>query len=106
MYLINLKICPHTCFRPKIEDSFEFKINVILAKAIHCSSKEKCQNHVYIQTQRIWGDIVYTRPCTDVNPDGVPKLQHYQDTYITYCTKFGCRKAIQITQTLKISYNV
>ena len=35
MYLTNLKICPYMCFRPKIEDSFEFEINVILAKATH-----------------------------------------------------------------------
>ena len=36
MYLTNLKICPHICFRPKIEDNFEFEIIVILAKTIHC----------------------------------------------------------------------
>ena len=35
MYLINLKICPHMYFRPKIEDNFEFEINVVLAKATH-----------------------------------------------------------------------
>ena len=39
-------------------------------------------------------DTFYPRPHTDVNADGVLKLQHYKDTYITHCTKFGCKKAI------------
>ena len=33
---------------------------------------------------------------TDVNADGVLKLQHYQDTYISLCTKIGCKNAIII----------
>ena len=36
VYWLILKICPHICFRPKIEDNFEFEINVILVKATHC----------------------------------------------------------------------
>ena len=44
-------------------------------------------------------DLVDTsnpRSCTDVNTDGVLKLQHYQDTYISLY-KFGGKKAITVT---------
>ena len=38
------------------------------------------------------GDTFYTGSCTDVNADGVPKLQHYQDTYMSHCTQIGSKK--------------
>ena len=37
-------------------------------------------------------DTFYTRPCTDVNADGILRLQHYKDTYISHCTKFDCKR--------------
>ena len=39
-------------------------------------------------------DIFYTVPYTDMNADCILRLQHHQDTYISHCTKFGCKKAI------------
>ena len=42
------------------------------------------------------GATSYPRPCTDVNADGVPKLQCYQDNYMTHCTKNWLKKAIHI----------
>ena len=77
--LINLRICPHLCLDKNIEDNFEFGINWQKPYIINV----KYQKCVHPDLKRS-GDIFYNRPCTDVNADGVLKLQHYQDT--TYHT--------------------
>ena len=43
------------------------------------------------------GDTLYTRPCTNVNADGVLRVQHYQDTYISHCTKLAVKRPTKIT---------
>ena len=48
------------------------------------------------------GDTSYIGPCTDVNADGVLKLQHYQDTYHITLYKIGCKKANKITHWLAL----
>ena len=37
------------------------------------------------------GDTSYIESYTDVNADGVLKLQHYQDTYTLICTKLAVK---------------
>ena len=52
------------------------------------------------------GDTSYIGPCTDVNVDGNPKLQDYQDTYITCCTKLAEERPLQshiLTSTQNLS---
>ena len=39
----------------------------------------------------------YPKPCTDVNADDVMMLKHYQDTYMSICTRLAVKKAIMIT---------
>ena len=68
-------------FGSEIEDNFEFRIHLQKPYTIYM----KCQMCVYPDLTDL-GDISYFGPCTDVNADGVLKLQHYQDTYITCCT--------------------
>ena len=76
-------------FGSEIEDNFEFRIHWQKSYIIYM----KCQNVCTSRSKRS-GDTFYTGSCTNVNADGVPELQHYQDTYISHCTKFGCKKAI------------
>ena len=76
-------------FGSKIEDNLEFRINwqsytLLMRSAKMCASRSKKRS----------GDMFYTGPYTDVNADCILKLQHHQDTYISHCTKFGCKKAI------------
>ena len=87
----------------KIEDNLKFGIN--WQKPYTIKAKESARMCVHPDLKDLV-DTSYIGPHTDVNADGVPKLQHCQDTYITHCTKCGCKKAIQITQALKISHNV
>ena len=53
----------------------------------------KCQKCVLPDLKRP-GDTSYIGPYTDVNADGVLRLQDHQDIYMSLCTKFGCKKAI------------
>ena len=69
-------------FKSKIEDNFEIGIHWQKSYII-CM---KCQNLCNLDMSDL-GDTSYPRPCTDVNADGVPKLQCYKDTYMTHCTK-------------------
>ena len=83
-------------FGSKIEDNFEFEINWQKPYIINV----KCQKCVYPDLKRS-GDTSYTGPCTDVNVDGVLKLQYYQDTYISHCAKLAVKRH-KITHSLKI----
>ena len=78
-------------FGSKIEDNFEFGINwknpyiisVKYQKCVHPDLKKS-------------GDASYIGPCTYVNADGVLKLQHYQDTYISHCTKLAVKRPTKL----------
>ena len=78
--------------RSKTEDNFEFGINWQKPYIINM----ECQKCVHPDLRRS-GDTSYIGPCTDANADGVLKLQHYQDTYISHCTKLAVKKANKIT---------
>ena len=75
----------------KIEDNSEFRINWQKPYIINMEY-QKC---VHPDLKRS-GDTFYTRPCTDVNADGVLKLQHYQDTYISHCTQLAVKRPTKI----------
>ena len=79
-------------FGSEIEDNFEFRIHWQKPYTIYM----KCQTYVHPDPTDL-GDTSYIGPCIDVNADGVPKLQHYQDTCVSHCTKLGCKKTITIT---------
>ena len=55
----------------------------------------ECQKCVHPDLKRS-GDTSYIGPCTDVNADGVLKLQHYQDTYISHCTKLAVKRLTKL----------
>ena len=46
--------------------------------------KESAKNMCTSRSDRS-GDTIYTRPCTNANADGAPKLQHLR--HYIYCTK-------------------
>ena len=79
-------------FGSKTEDNFEFEINWQKPYIIN----RECQNMCTSRSKRS-GDTSYIGPCTDVNADGVLKLQHYQDTYISHCTKLAVKRPTKIT---------
>ena len=58
-------------FGSKVEDNFEFEINWQKPYIINM----ECQKSVQPDLKRS-GDTSYIGPCTDVNADGVWKLQH------------------------------
>ena len=74
-------------FGSKIEDNFEFEINWQKPYIINM----ECQKSVQPDLKRS-GDTSYIWPCINVNADGVLKLQHYQDTYISHCTKLAVKR--------------
>ena len=76
-------------FGSKIEDNFEFEINWQKPYIIN----REVPTCVYPDLEDL-RDTFYTGPYTDVNADCILRLQHDQDTYISHCTKFGCKKAI------------
>ena len=78
-------------FGSKIEDNFEFGINWQKPYIINM----ECQKYVQPDLKRS-GDTSYIGPCTDVNADGVLKLQHYQDTYISHCTKLAVKRPTKL----------
>ena len=92
------------------ENRGQFQIwKIILAKAIHYQNKrnvpEMCIHPDLLK--QIWETPLYTRPDTAINADGVPKLQHYQDTYISLCTKrIGCKKAIKTTHHIALKFSI
>ena len=90
--LLNLRICPHIYLGKKIEDNFEFDINWQKPYIINV----KYQKCLHPDLKRS-GDTSYNGPCTNVNADGVLKLQHYQDTYISHCTKLAVKRPTKIT---------
>ena len=79
-------------FGSKIEDNFEFRINwqshtLLMRSANMCVSRSsRSERHFY------------TGPYTDVNADCILRLQHHQDTYISHCTKLGCKKAMYTSE--------
>ena len=79
-------------FGSKIEDYFEFEINWQKPYIINM----ECQKCVHPDLKRS-GDTSYIGLCTDVNADGILKLQHYQDTYISHCTKLAVKRPTEIT---------
>ena len=82
---------PSHMFGSKIEDNFEFGINWKKPYIINV----KYQKCVHPNLKRS-GDTSYIGPCTNVNEDGVLKLQHYQDTYISHYTKLAVKRATKL----------
>ena len=82
--LTNLRICSHFMFASKLEDTSEFRINWQKIYIIKVRQSAKTCVH---PDQKDLVDTFYTRPCTDVNPDCILRLQCHQDTYISLCTK-------------------
>ena len=78
-------------FGSKREDKFEFEINWQKPYIINM----ECQKSVQPDLKRS-GDTSYIGPCTNVNADGVLKLQHYQDTYISHCTKLAVKSPTKL----------
>ena len=75
----------------KTEDNFEYGINWQKPYIINMEG-QKC---VHPDLKRS-GDTSYIGPCTDVNTDGVLKLQHYQDTYISHHTKLAVKRSTKL----------
>ena len=88
-------------FRFKSENNFEFRIH--WQKPYIIRIRESARN-VHTSRSKRSGDTFEIWSCTDVNADGVPMLQHYQDTYIslnTYIThKIGCKKVTTHLSTI------
>ena len=78
-------------FGSKIEDKFEFGINWQKPYVINV----KYQKFMHSNLKRS-GDTSYIGPCTNVNAGGVLKLQHYQDTYISHCTKLAVKRPAKV----------
>ena len=55
----------------------------------------ECQKCVHPDL-KISGDTSHIGPCTDVNADGVLKVQHYQDTYISDHTKLAVKRPTKL----------